>query len=53
MNVLYTAKRNRDEKYIGQGWYMFAKDKRLNKGEILRFIVTSPPDTLHVYRMNP
>ncbi|XP_058764682.1 uncharacterized protein LOC131638150 [Vicia villosa] len=41
------------EKFMGQGWYQFAKNRNLGTGDILFFTITSPPRRLYVTLRNP
>lgn len=37
------------EKYIGKGWYEYAKKKKLHRGDTLGFTIRSSPYRLWVY----
>lgn len=37
------------EKYIGKGWYEYAKKKKLHKGDTLGFTIRSSPYRFWVY----
>ncbi|KAI5446052.1 hypothetical protein KIW84_014046 [Lathyrus oleraceus] len=40
------------EKFIGKGWYEYAKKKRLRRGGKVGFTIRSPPYLLFVYILN-
>ncbi|KAI5409397.1 hypothetical protein KIW84_054998 [Lathyrus oleraceus] len=49
-NELHSAKRNKDEMFVGKGWYEFAKEKKLKKGDVLGF--TFDPSKGFLYEEN-
>lgn len=47
-NELHSAKRNKDETFVGKGWYEFAKEKKLRKGDVLGFTFDPSKGFLYV-----
>lgn len=49
---VHSARRNKKivsmEKFIGKGWYEYAKNKKLRRGDKLRFTISYPPDQVYV-----
>lgn len=41
-------KQNDMKKYICDGWYQFANDRKLKKCDVLGFVIRSPPYMLYV-----
>ncbi|KAI5409391.1 hypothetical protein KIW84_054992 [Lathyrus oleraceus] len=49
---LHSAKRKKDEKFVGKGWYEFEKEKQLRKGDVLGFTFDPSEGFLYVEKKN-
>ncbi|CAI8602601.1 unnamed protein product [Vicia faba] len=47
--VIHTTARNSYEKYIGDGWYEFYKEKKLKAGDELSFSMRPHADFMYVF----
>lgn len=49
---VYTSNKDIDEKYIANGWYEYAKEKKLRRGGKLGFTTPYGPERLYVKMLN-
>jgi glycine cleavage system H lipoate-binding protein len=50
--AIKTSPRNRNEKYISNGWIAFVKDVNIQPDSRVRFTVSDPPEFLNVVIIN-
>ncbi|KAL5101074.1 hypothetical protein RYX36_005401 [Vicia faba] len=50
--VILRARRDDYEKHIGHGWYAFAKEKKLQSGDVLKFSMIPFLDLMFMFLVN-